>query len=97
MSLRVGEGDRVCVDVACAAVIIATGCTTLGVPRIPVSAESPGRRCVAFVRNHANIDPPDQRLWVTDHSGATTMLPKRGGDTEWCNRIVALSATAVTS
>ena len=97
VSLRVGEGDRICVDVECAAVIIATGCTTLGVPRTPVSAESPDRRCVAFVRNHANIDPPGQSLWLTDHSGATTMLRKRGGDTAWCNRIVALSATAATS
>jgi len=71
-----------------AAVIIASSCTTLGFPRTPVSAESPDRRFVAFVRNHANIDPPDQSLWLTDPSGATTMLRKLGGDTEWCNRIV---------
>ena len=71
-----------------AAVVIASSCTALGLPRTPVSAESPDRRFVAFVRNHPNIDPPDQSVWLTDPAGATTMLRKLGGDTEWCNRIV---------
>lgn len=65
-----------------------SGCTSLGLPRTPVSAESPDHRFVAFVRNHPSIDPPDQSVWLTDRSGATSMLRKLGGDTEWCNRIV---------
>jgi hypothetical protein len=69
-------------------VVIASGCTTLGLPRTPVSAESPNRRFVAFVRNHPNIDPPDQSIWLTDRSGDTMMLRRLGGDTEWCRHVV---------
>jgi hypothetical protein len=70
------------------ALILASSCTELGLPRTSVAVASPDRRFVAFVRNHPSIDPPDQSVWLTDRSGTTSMLRRLGADTEWCNRIV---------
>jgi len=59
----------------------------LGWPRIPVSVPSPDGRFVAFVRNHPNVDPPDQSLWLQTSNGAATELARLAPDADWCDLI----------
>ena len=69
--------------------VLATGCDKelLGLPRVPVSVASPDGVAVAFVRNHPNIDPPSQSVWL-QMGGDTTQLRRLGPDSDWCNTIV---------
>jgi hypothetical protein len=60
----------------------------LGWPRIPLRVLSPDGRLVAFVRNHPNVDPPDQSLWLKDSNGRATELTRLAPDADWCNLIV---------
>jgi len=58
---------------------------------------SPDGRVVAFVRNHPNVDPPDQSLWLKDSNGRATELTRLAPDADWCNLIVWSSdSTRVT-
>ncbi len=54
---------------------------------MPVSATSPDGGAVAFVRNHPNIDPPAQSIWLRT-GGSSHRLKQLGGDSDWCNRVV---------
>ena len=59
----------------------------LGLPRVPLSVMSPDGAAEAFVRNHPNIDPPSQSVWL--RVGSTTrLLQNLGPDSDWCNTIV---------
>ena len=60
----------------------------LGLPRMPLSLVSPDGRFVAFVRNHPDIDPPSQSIWVGPVNGGATMVKRLGADMDWCNTIV---------
>ena len=60
----------------------------LGFPRVPVQAESPDGRFSAFVRNHPNIDPSDQTLWLQSSSGRAVKVGQVPPDAWWCDRIV---------
>ena len=60
----------------------------LGFPQTPVAAVSPDGRSIAFVRNHASIDPPAQSLWIGPVDGPATKLRTLGPDSGWCNLIV---------
>jgi hypothetical protein len=72
-------------------VLIGTGACTreqLGLPRVPVSVTSPDGRFVAFVRNHPNVDPPAQSIWLQSTGASAAKLKALGGDSDWCDRIV---------
>ncbi len=71
-----------------AAATLACEAAQLGWPRIPVSVPSPDGRFVAFVRNHPNVDPPDQSLWLQASNGAAAELTRLAPDADWCNLIV---------
>lgn len=83
-----------------AAVAVAAGgfgCSAaqLGLPSVSVSVASPDGLATAFVRNHPNIDPPSQSLWL-ERAGSTPVLLKQlGGDVDWCDAI-AWSANSST-
>jgi hypothetical protein len=66
----------------------ACGGEQFGFPRVPVSAVSPDGRFTAFVRNHPNIDPPDQDLWLQERGGDAVRLGPLAPDNEWCDAIV---------
>jgi Tol biopolymer transport system component len=53
-----------------------------------VSATSPDGRRVAFVRNHADIDPPNQSIWVSELGSGARRIAQLGPDSDWCNTIV---------
>ena len=59
----------------------------LGFPRVPVSASSPDGRYVAIVRNHPDIDPPSQTIWVGPGGGSLRQIQKLGPDSDWCDLI----------
>ena len=59
----------------------------LGLPRVPLSVAAPTGGAVAFVRNHPNIDPPAQSIWL-EQDGKATRIKTLGPDSDWCNRIV---------
>jgi hypothetical protein len=60
----------------------------LGLPRTPVSVASPDGTMTAYVRNHPNIDPPSQSLWLRRADGGDVKLVALSGDHDWCNLIV---------
>lgn len=71
--------------------IAVAGCTTAeqwGFPRVPVSARSPDGRHLAFVRNHPNIDPSDQSLWLQPAGRAATKLMSVPPDAWYCETIL---------
>jgi hypothetical protein len=53
-----------------------------------VSAVSPDGRFIASVRNHPNLDPPSQSIWLGPVKGSATRLKTLGPDSDWCNVIV---------
>jgi hypothetical protein len=71
------------------AAALASACgAQFGLPRVPVSAVSPDGRFTAFVRNHPNIDPPDQDIWLQERGGDAVRLGALAPDNEWCDAIV---------
>jgi hypothetical protein len=60
----------------------------LGWPSVPLLVPSPDGRVAAFVRNHPNIDPPDQSLWLKNSTGRATELTRLAPDADWCSLIV---------
>jgi hypothetical protein len=71
-----------------AAAAIACEAAQLGWPPVPVSAPSPDGRVLAFVRNHPNVDPPDQSLWLQASDGTANEVARLAPDADWCNLIV---------
>jgi hypothetical protein len=59
-----------------------------GFPRVPVRAASPDGRFLAFVRNHPEIDPPNQTLWLQPAGGPAVPLAQVPPDAFTCNLIV---------
>ena len=71
-----------------AAAALACEAAQLGWPPVPLRVPSPDGRAVAFVRNHPDVDPPDQSLWLKASDGAATELTRLAPDADWCNLIV---------
>jgi hypothetical protein len=69
----------------------------LGLPRTPVSAISPDGRLVAEVRNHPNLDPPSQTIWLGRAGGTLAKVKTLGPDSDWCNAIVWSSDSSTVS
>ena len=71
-------------------VVAMAGCTAtqLGFPRTPLEATSPDGKRVAFVRNHPDIDPPSQSIWVNEPGKGALLIRRLGPDSDWCNIIV---------
>jgi|SRR5687768_10018616 len=69
--------------------LVVAGCDKelFGLPRVPLSVVSPDGGAVAFVRNHPNIDPPAQSIWLEIGSDRK-LLRRLGPDSDWCNTIV---------
>ena len=42
---------------------------------------------MAFVRNHANVDPPSQSIWIGEQDGRAHRIAQLGPDSDWCNTI----------
>ena len=74
--------------VGLAAAAMACEAAQLGWPPVPLRVPSPDGRLVAFVRNHSNVDPPDQSLWLQASNGRATELTRLAPDAEWCNLVV---------
>jgi len=55
---------------------------------VPVRAASPDGRFLAFVRNHPEIDPPNQTLWLQPAGGPAVPLAQVPPDAFTCNLIV---------
>src|SRR5215204_5468525 len=75
--------------VALAGLVLSAACTAeqLGLPRVPVRAVSPDGRDVAFVRNHPELDPPNQSLWLGPIDGRAVQVQRVPPDAWWCDRI----------
>ena len=71
-----------------AAVSLACEAAQFGWPQVPLRAPSPDGRVVAFVRNHPDVDPPNQSLWLQASNGAAAQVARLAPDAEWCNLIV---------
>ena len=71
-----------------AAAAMACEAAQFGWPQVPLRAPSPDGRVVAFVRNHPDVDPPNQSLWLQASNGAATELARLAPDADWCNLIV---------
>jgi hypothetical protein len=71
-------------------VILGTACTAQqwGFPRTPVFARSPDGRYAAFVRNHPNLDPTDQSLWIQATGGTAERVMQVPPDAFWCDTIL---------
>ena len=73
---------------ALAASAVACSARQLGFPRTPVSATSPDDTHIAVVRNHPDIDPPSQSIWVGPRDGIARRIAQLAPDLDWCNMIV---------
>jgi len=73
---------------AITSLLLACDAAQLGWPAVPLRVPSPDGRAVAFVRNHPDIDPPNQSLWLQASNGAATELTRLAPDADWCNLIV---------
>jgi hypothetical protein len=62
---------------------------------VPVSAASPDGRHVALVRNHPDIDPPHQSIWLRSPATPLHQIKQLAPDLDWCNAI-AWSADSST-
>jgi hypothetical protein len=71
-----------------AAAALVCDAAQLGWPPVPLRVPSPDGRVSAFVRNHPNVDQPDQSLWLQASNGAAAEVTKLAPDEEWCSRIV---------
>lgn len=71
-----------------AAAALACDAAQLGWPRMPLRVPSPDGRFVAFVRNHPDLDPPNQSLWLQAANGRATELTRLAPDADWCDFIV---------
>lgn len=60
----------------------------LGLPRVALSVESPDGRFVAFVRNHPELDPPNQSIWLERVGGGAELIERLGPDQDWCDEVV---------
>jgi len=69
--------------------LLSGACTAeqLGFPRVPVRAVSPDGRYVAFVRNHPELDPPNQSLWLGPIDGRAVQVQRVPPDAWTCERI----------
>jgi hypothetical protein len=78
------------IETAVAVLLLSAACSReqLGLPRIPVSATSPDGRFVAYVRNHPNLDPPSQTIWLKAVGRSAVKLRALGPDSDWCNTVV---------
>lgn len=67
-----------------------SGCSReqLGLPRVHLEVASPNGEAAAIVRNHFEIDPPSQSLWLRPPAGKSVQLQRLGADQDWCNTIV---------
>ena len=67
-----------------------SGCSReqLGLPRVHLEVASPDGEAAAIVRNHFEIDPPSQSLWLRPPVGKAVQLQRLGADQDWCNTIV---------
>lgn len=59
-----------------------------GLPRVALQVASPDGTVMALVRNHMEIDPPSQSLWLQPEDGKKVMLRKLAADSDWCNLVV---------
>ncbi len=59
----------------------------VGLPRVAASAASPNGRYRAFVRNHPNIDPPAQSLWLSSDVDGGAQVRTLSEDQDWCHVI----------
>ena len=71
-----------------AAAAMACEAAQLGWPPVPLRLPSPDGRVVAFVKNHPDVDPPNQSLWLQASNRAATELARLAPDADWCNLIV---------
>jgi hypothetical protein len=71
-----------------ASAALACEAAQFGWPQVPLRAPSPDGRVVAFVRNHPDVDPPNQSLWLQASNGAAAQVARLAPDAEWCNLIV---------
>jgi hypothetical protein len=71
-----------------ASAALACEAAQLGWPAVPLRVPSPDGRVIAFVRNHPNVDPPDQSLWLQASNSQATELTRLAPDADWCNFIV---------
>jgi len=70
------------------AILLACESRQLGVPRHEAEAVSPDGRMLAFVKNHAGIDPPNQSLWLRYQSdGTERMLRRLMPDADWSDEV----------
>ena len=51
--------------------VVCSACSAkqLGLPRVALAVEAPGGEVTALVRNHPEIDPPNQSLWLRRADG----------------------------
>jgi dipeptidyl aminopeptidase/acylaminoacyl peptidase len=71
-----------------ASAALACEAAQLGWPPVPLRVPSPDGRVVAFVRNHPDVDPPNQSLWLQASNGVATELTRLAPDADSCNVIV---------
>ena len=71
-----------------AAAAMACDAAQFGWPPVPLRVPSPDGRSVAFVRNHPNVDPPNQSLWLQPAGGTPAKLAQLAPDADWCNYVV---------
>jgi hypothetical protein len=79
---------RLLLTAGVAAATLACEAAQFGWPPVPLRVPSPDGRVVAFVRNHPDVDPPNQSLWLQASNGHVTELTRLAPDAEWCSLIV---------
>ena len=83
------------------AAALVTSCSCIsaaqwGFPRVPVSAVSPDGRFVALVRNHPDLDPPNQSIWIGRTNAQAEQVQQLGPDSDWCS-VIVWSADSTTA
>lgn len=73
-----------------ALLLVAAGCSPrqLGLPRVALAVASPDGGTTAWVRNHVELDPPSQSLWLRSADGDEIQLRRLAPDQDWCDTIV---------
>lgn len=60
----------------------------IGLPRIALSVESPEGRDAAVVRNHPEIDPPNQSIWLERADESPQLIERLAPDQDWCDEVI---------
>jgi hypothetical protein len=77
-------------SITLAAIVVTSGCRLAHdlLPRTHTTSTSPDGRYYAFVRQHLNVDPPDDHIYLGTAGRSARRIMSLAPDADWCRAIL---------